>query len=266
MYRGSVGPRTQLAPPPPFARLAGEPLRWRLLRELARSDRQVRELAALAGQPQNLVSYHLGQLRAPGWWPPGGAASMAATPTTTSSWTGSRSCSPRPGRRCIPGLQLARAAPAQPGAGPPGAVLFLCTGNSARSQIAEALAAARSAGRVEAFSAGSHPKPVHPHAVRVMAGRGIGLPAHRPKHLSMFAGQTVRLRDHVVRQGAGGVPGVPRPTRALRALEHPRPGRAGGETRPPIRVPRTRRRARYPYRLPARGPPCPAPGPVPGPA
>ena len=49
--------------PPEFLRLAGDPLRWRLLGELARSDRQVDELTALVGQPQNLVSYHLGRLR-----------------------------------------------------------------------------------------------------------------------------------------------------------------------------------------------------------
>ena len=44
--------------PPPFARLAGHPLRWQLLRELARSDLRVRELVMAAGQPQNLVSRH----------------------------------------------------------------------------------------------------------------------------------------------------------------------------------------------------------------
>src|SRR5690606_28520999 len=47
-------------------------------------------------------------------------------------------------------------------------VLFLCTGNSARSQIAEALVEHRSAGAVEARSAGSHPKPLHGEAVRVL--------------------------------------------------------------------------------------------------
>src|SRR3954453_6298227 len=49
--------------PPPFLRLAGHPLRWRLLSELARSDRRVGELCELAGEPQSLVSYHLRRLR-----------------------------------------------------------------------------------------------------------------------------------------------------------------------------------------------------------
>src|SRR2546429_1309240 len=50
--------------PPGFLQLAGHPVRWRLLRELTRSDRQVRELTSLTGHPQSLVSYHLGRLRA----------------------------------------------------------------------------------------------------------------------------------------------------------------------------------------------------------
>ena len=49
--------------PPGFLQLAGHPLRWRLLGELARSDRMVHELTGLVGEPQNLVSYHLGKLR-----------------------------------------------------------------------------------------------------------------------------------------------------------------------------------------------------------
>jgi DNA-binding transcriptional ArsR family regulator len=51
---------------PEFLRLAGDPVRWRLLRELARSDRQVHELTRLLARPQNLVSYHLGKLRSAG--------------------------------------------------------------------------------------------------------------------------------------------------------------------------------------------------------
>ena len=49
-----------------FLRLTGDPLRWRLLTELARSDRHVQELTGLLDRPQNLVSYHLGKLRSAG--------------------------------------------------------------------------------------------------------------------------------------------------------------------------------------------------------
>ena len=69
-------------------------------------------------------------------------------------------------------------------------VLFLCTGNSARSQMAEALARKLSGGVVEAFSAGSQPKPVHPNAVRVMREEhGLDLASHSSKHLDVFADQ-----------------------------------------------------------------------------
>ena len=49
--------------PPRFLRLAGHPMRWQLLSELAHSDRRVGELCELAGRRQSLVSYHLRQLR-----------------------------------------------------------------------------------------------------------------------------------------------------------------------------------------------------------
>jgi protein-tyrosine-phosphatase len=67
--------------------------------------------------------------------------------------------------------------------------LFLCTGNSTRSQIAEALLERMSDGTVEAASAGSHPKPLHPNAVRVLKRRGIDISAHRTKHLDEFLSQ-----------------------------------------------------------------------------
>ena len=66
-------------------------------------------------------------------------------------------------------------------------VLFLCTGNSARSQIAEALLVERSGHTVDARSAGSHPKPLHDNAVRVMAERGIDIAGNTTKHLRQFA-------------------------------------------------------------------------------
>src|SRR3954453_1400034 len=64
MYRaGMIAHARGEGGPPRFLRLAGHPLRWRLLSELARSDRRVGELCALAGRRQNLVSYPLRRLR-----------------------------------------------------------------------------------------------------------------------------------------------------------------------------------------------------------
>jgi protein-tyrosine-phosphatase len=91
-------------------------------------------------------------------------------------------------------------------------VLFLCTGNSARSQMAEALCGQLSDGAVSAVSAGSHPKPLHPNAMRVMRDRGIDISGQRSKHLSEFAG---RRFDHVislcdrVREVCPDFPGAP---------------------------------------------------------
>ena len=49
--------------PPEILGLLGDPLRWQLVGELGRSDRRVGELVQLVGKPQNLVSYHLAELR-----------------------------------------------------------------------------------------------------------------------------------------------------------------------------------------------------------
>ncbi len=65
-------------------------------------------------------------------------------------------------------------------------VLVLCTGNSARSQLAEAWLRHLGEGAVEASSAGSEPSRVHPDAIAVMGERGIDLSAHRSKHLDEF--------------------------------------------------------------------------------
>ena len=48
---------------PEILRLLGDPLRWQLVGELGRSDRRVGELVELVGKPQNLVSYHLAEMR-----------------------------------------------------------------------------------------------------------------------------------------------------------------------------------------------------------
>jgi len=74
-------------------------------------------------------------------------------------------------------------------------VLFLCTGNSARSQMAEGWLRHLSAGRVHVYSAGTEPRGLHPLAVRVMAERGVDISGQRSKPVSEFQGQAF---DYVV--------------------------------------------------------------------
>lgn len=69
------------------------------------------------------------------------------------------------------------------------AVLFLCTGNSARSQMAEALLRHHAGDRFEVYSAGLEPKGIHPLTVRVMEELGISLKDHRSKSLEEYLGK-----------------------------------------------------------------------------
>ncbi len=61
---------------------------------------------------------------------------------------------------------------------------FLCTGNSARSQMAEGLLRALSGGTIEVFSAGTHPSRLHPRAVEVMREIGVDISSQRSKGIS----------------------------------------------------------------------------------
>lgn len=71
----------------------------------------------------------------------------------------------------------------------PFSVLVLCTGNSARSILGEALLALRGDGRIEAFSAGSKPKgQPHPAALRLLARKGIDTARFRSKSWNLFTG------------------------------------------------------------------------------
>lgn len=219
--------------PPPFVQLVAHPVRWRLLRELVRSDRAVSELTDLVDESQSLVSYHLRRLR------DGGLVSScrsSADGRDTYYAIDLGSCAAEfgaAGRGLHPALELAPIVSNPRKVAPSGRkprVLFLCTGNSARSQIAEALLVHMSDGAVEANSAGSHPKPLHPNAVRVMKQVGIDINANRTKHLDEFVGQrldmVITLCDRV-REVCPEFPSHPQ----LAHWSIPDPARAGGTDR-----------------------------------
>jgi arsenate reductase len=67
-------------------------------------------------------------------------------------------------------------------------VLFLCTGNSARSQIAEALLRARAGDQFEVFSAGLEPKGIHPYTKQVMDEVGIDISQQYSKSVREYMG------------------------------------------------------------------------------
>ncbi len=200
---------------PSFLKLLAHDLRWKILVLLGRSDYCVQEIVHLLDQPQNLVSYHLRRLydqhlvterrstadgrdiyysldldvlRAHYF----AAAETLHPALHTTDTATSQTISPLPGKRVR--------------------VLFLCTENSARSQMAEGILRHLSAGRVEVFSAGSHPSSVHPYAVQVLSAMGIDISQQQSKHLDEFRDQSfdyiVTVCDRV-RESCPTFPGDP---------------------------------------------------------
>lgn len=189
---------------PNFLKLLAHDIRWKILVLLARSDYCVQELVRLVEQPQNLVSYHLRQLRG------------QELVTERRSSADSRDIYYSLNFETLHTLYFAAADalhPALKGSatelpqaladhpGKPFRVLFLCTENSARSQIAEALTKDLSKGTVETFSAGSHPTSIHPYAIRVLARLGIDTSSLRSKHFDEFRDQSfdriITLCDYI---------------------------------------------------------------------
>jgi protein-tyrosine-phosphatase/DNA-binding transcriptional ArsR family regulator len=165
-------------------RLLADPVRWQLMQELASGDQRVRELSAAAGQPQNTVSYHLRQLRAGGLVTARRSSFDGRDTYYSLDLPGCARALAGAASGLHPGLAAALATDPEQAAVPDAArprVLFVCTGNSGRSPMAEGLLRRRAGTRVEAASAGIRPRPLHPDAVAVMRERyRIDIAGHRP--------------------------------------------------------------------------------------
>lgn len=100
-------------------------------------------------------------------------------------------------------------------------VLFLCTHNSCRSQMAEGWAWHLKAGQIEACSAGTVPSRVHPLAVRIMAEAGVDISGQRAKHVAEFAGQAFDVVVTLCDQARESCPFFPAGRTVHRGFEDP---------------------------------------------
>lgn len=94
-------------------------------------------------------------------------------------------------------------------------ILVLCTGNSCRSQMAEALLRRAGGGRLEVHSAGTHPAGVNPLTIRSLAELGIDISAARSKSMTEFLDQPFDVVVTVCDEAAEACPVFPGPGRRI---------------------------------------------------
>lgn len=175
-----------------FFKLLAHELRWQLLAALAVGDWRVQELVERVGRPMNLVSYHLAQLRRMYLVSERRSSADARDVYYSLDLEHLRDLYAASGVALHPLLGettgVSPALTATPHT--PVRVLFLCTHNSARSQMAEALLRQLGGPAAEVFSAGTEVSVVHPLAVAAMSDLGIDISGQRSKHLDEFSGES----------------------------------------------------------------------------
>jgi ArsR family transcriptional regulator, arsenate/arsenite/antimonite-responsive transcriptional repressor / arsenate reductase (thioredoxin) len=215
-------------PSPPVLSVLAHDLRWAIVGLLVPGDLRTGEIVARTGQAPSLVSYHLARLRDAGLisvrrsTADGRDSYHALDLDAIGQAIGDMAAQIHP-------WLLAGAAgwpapePGQPAPGQPVRTLFICSGNSARSPMAEGWLNHLGAGRVTARSAGVSPGPLHPLAVAAMAEHGVDISGHQPTQLSDVAddrfARVITLCDRA-RENCGELPGaavhwsIPNPAQA----------------------------------------------------
>lgn len=187
-------------------KLLADDTRWQLISELRQSDRQVGELVAQLQLPQNLVSYHLGVMRQAGLVQVRRSDADARVTYYGLDIERLQSAYQQIGADLqLPQLTASMEAPSA-------TVIFLCTGNSARSQMAEGWLRHLSGGRVLARSAGVQPRSLHPLAIEVMAEAGIDIgyqQAKSPEALTDITPNVVVTVCDLARERCPDWPGKP---------------------------------------------------------
>lgn len=179
-----------------FFKLLADETRLAIVRGLAVTDLRAGEVVARVGQPQNVVSYHLKQLRQLGVVHDRRSSSDARDIYYSLDLERLHGLYAAAGDALHPGLApttASEAAVSQLTA--PLRILFLCTHNSARSQLAEGIARQLGGDAVTVASAGSEPTEVHPMTYQLLHEWDIDTRCHRAKHVNEFVGQTF---DYVI--------------------------------------------------------------------
>jgi protein-tyrosine-phosphatase len=198
----------------PFFKALADETRLAIVRQLALTDMRAGEVVQLLRAPQNAVSYHLKQLRALGLLRDHRSSSDARDIYYGLDLERLSALYAAAGSALHPGF--APALVEDPAAGTvehPLRVLFLCTHNSARSQLAEGMIRYLGGGQVEAHSAGSQPCAVHPEALALLEGWGVDTAQHVSKSLERFREHTfdyvITVCDRV-RESCPTFPGDPK--------------------------------------------------------
>lgn len=185
-----------------FLKLLAHDVRWQLLAALAESDRRVQELVERLQRPQNLISYHLRLLREGKIVRERRSSADGRDVYYSLDLEQLRVLYLESGQTLHPALGgppavvvTAGRERGSMGEKRPFRILFLCTHNSARSQLAEGILRATGGDLVEVASAGSEPGVVHPLAVRAAAALNIDISHQQPKHLAEFSSETF---DYVI--------------------------------------------------------------------
>lgn len=200
-----------LTRPPDLLKMLAHDLRWRIVSALSPGDLRVGELIDLLGEPANLISYHLRLLRDHRLVSARRSDADGRDVYYSLNLAQLQDAYFDAASRLHPALRVDESCLHRPDL-PPGRplrILFACTHNSARSQMAEGLMRAATGGAVEAVSAGSDPTHVHPLAVQTMARRGIDISRHRSKPVSDFTGQTFDVVITVCDRGREVCPTFP---------------------------------------------------------
>jgi ArsR family transcriptional regulator, arsenate/arsenite/antimonite-responsive transcriptional repressor / arsenate reductase (thioredoxin) len=183
-------PNSPRAAPETVSLLAHD-VRWRLAQELSRGDYTVGELVEAVDERQNLVSYHLGLLRRAGLVLERRSSRDSRDVYYSLNLGRLRGGLDQAFSSLHPMLRIP-ALEAQPviiEGKRQRRLLFVCTGNSARSQLAEAIARKLARGSVEVLSAGPQPTVVHPVALRVLKELGIPAEGLRSKGIEEMRGR-----------------------------------------------------------------------------